>query len=433
MNADSDTNGGPTFEKIAGLIRTYMDRRQAKTAFVPGQTRIPLNVPSYEADEVIEALDSLITTWVTMGRKVREFERLFAEYLSTQHAVMVNSGSSANLLALSALTNPSLTDHVQPGAEIITPAVTWATTVFPILNVGAIPVLVDVEPDSFNLDPEAVERAITPQTRAILLVHLLGNPCEMDALKDIAQRHNLFLVEDACEAHGAEYHGQKVGTFGDLATFSFFFSHHISTIEGGMVVTGDHSLAELCKTLRVFGWVRELSNRDELASQHQQIDPRFLFVNSGFNFRPTEVQGAFGIHQMPRLDPFIAGRRANAAYWTEQLRRFGDYLILPEERPGTRHVWFGYPITVRPEAPFSVADLVRFVEARGLETRPIMAGNIAEQPAMRLFPHRTEGGLPNSRMIMRQSIFFGNHQGIGDEERQAIVEYFRDFFAEILG
>ena len=431
MSEHSGEMGPVTFERIADLLRVYMDNQGRRPSFVPGKTRIPLSVPTYGSEEVVEALDSLVSTWVTMGKKVRRFEELFAEYLGAQDALMVNSGSSANLLALSVLTNPVLPNPILPGEEIITPAVTWATTVFPILNVGAVPVLVDVELDSYNLDPGAVERAITPQTRAILLVHLMGRPCEMDALQDIARRHNLYLVEDACEAHGAEYKGQKVGTFGDLSTFSFFFSHHISTIEGGMVVTDHEALAELARALRVFGWVRDLKDRDVLARQHEEIDTRFLFVNTGFNLRPTEIQGGFGIHQMPRLEAFIEGRRDNAAYWTEKLREFDDYLILPEEQPGTRAVWFGYPVTVRPEAPFSRGDLVRFLESRGLETRPIMAGNIAEQPAMQLFPHRTGDTLTNSQVIMRQSFFFGNHQQVGPEEREAVVNYFEDFFAEV--
>ena len=431
MSDNQGASAESAFNEIASLVRSYMESQNRPAPFTPGKTRIQLSVPTYGPEEVIEAMESLMSTWVTMGKKVGAFEKMFADYLGSSHATMVNSGSSANLLALSALTSNAFSNPIKPGDEIITPTVTWATTVFPIANVGATPVLVDVGLESFNLDPEAVERAITPKTKAILLVHLLGNPCDMDALKDIAQRHNLYLMEDSCEAHGAEYKGQKVGTFGDVATFSFFFSHHISTIEGGMIVTDNKELSELIRSLRVFGWVREMENRDELAKKYEEIDHRFLFVNNGYNLRPTEIQGAFGMHQMPRLDPFIEGRRANAAYWTKNLGEFSDYLILPDEAPGTRHVWFGYPITVRPNAPFSRKDLVSFLEARGLETRPIMAGNIVEQPAMTLVPHRVDGPLENARQIQRQSFFFGNHQGIGDEERDAVVSYFKDFFAEV--
>lgn len=415
-----------TAARLKELVRQHFlsDRKEP---FVEGQTKIPLTTISYGWEEVWEALESLLSTWVTMGTKVRAFESMFADYIGVKHAIMVNSGSSANLLALSVLTNPVTPNRIQPGDEIITPAVTWATTVFPIVNCGAMPVLVDVELETFNIDVDEIERALTPKTRGIMLVHLLGNPCDMRAIMELARRHNLIVIEDSCEAHGAEVEGRKVGSFGDLSTFSFFLTHHISTIEGGMVLTNNNEYAELARSMRAFGWIRDLRNRSALAAQYEEIDPRYLFINSGFNLRPTELQGAFGIHQMPRLEPFIEGRRANAAYWTEHLREFSDYLILPQERPGIRHVWFGYPITVRPESPFSRSELVEFLERKGVETRPIMAGNMDEQPVMRLVPYRKVGELPVARQIMRNSFFFGNHQDIGPAQREAIISYFHEF------
>src|SRR6267378_5928540 len=226
-----------TLDRIRPHIRKHFQLN--KIEFVPGKTRIPLTVPTYGTEEVEEVVDSLLSTWVTMGAKVKKFEEAFAQYNGSKHAVMVNSGSSANLLALSVLTNPILRDHVEKGGEIITPAVTWATTVYPIANVGCTPVLVDVDPRTFNIEPEEVKKAIDPQTSAIMPVHLLGCPCEVDELVKVASDHNLYLLEDSCESTGAEYKGRKVGTFGDMGTFSFFMSHHISTIEGGMVVTDD--------------------------------------------------------------------------------------------------------------------------------------------------------------------------------------------------
>jgi len=358
---------------------------------------------------------------------------MFADYIGVKYAVMVNSGSNANLVALSILTNPVIKERIWPGDEIITPAVTWATTVFPIINHSAVPVLVDVDIDTFNLDPDEVQKAITEKTRAIMLVHLLGNPCHMSRIIELAKERNLLVIEDSCEAHGAEFNGQKVGSFGDLATFSFFFSHHISTIEGGMILTNNEEFAESAKALRVFGWIRDLRDRDRITREYRDIDPRFLFVNIGYNMRPTEIQGAFGIHQMGKLEKFIAARRDNARYWTDNLKRFSKYLLLHDEREGTRHVWYGYPITVKPNAPFTRGDLVNFLEAKGVETRPIMAGNMDEQPAMRLFKYRKVGDLPNSRLIMRNSFFFGNHLGIGKEEREAIVSYIEEFMQEKLG
>lgn len=407
------------------IIRWFEERPEA--IFVPGETAIPLNVPSFGWEEIAEALDSLLTARTTMGPKVRRFERLFADYVGVRHAVMVNSGSSANLLALSVLANPALEGHLQPGDEVITPALTWATTVFPIVNVGAVPVLVDVDPQTLNIDADEIERAITPRTRAIMPVHLLGNPCDMDRITAIARRHRLFVVEDCCEAHGAEWRGRRVGSFGDMSTFSFFFTHHISTMEGGMLLTDSDEYADLARSLRVFGWVRDRSDGEALAGRYPDIDPRFLFTNLGYNLRPTELQGAFGLHQLDRLDPFIEGRRDNARYWHDRLRTYADRLVVHEEAPDTRHVWFGFPLTVRPEARFRASDLVTHLEARGVETRPIMAGNIAEQPAMRLLPHRTGGELPNARYLHRNAFFFGNHQGIGPAEREAIADYISEF------
>jgi len=262
--------------EVEKLTKEYFSSK-AKESFIPGKSKIPLNVPSYGWEEACEAIESILTTWVTMGKKVKQFEDMYAQYVGVPYAVMVNSGSSANLLAMSILTNPTLKNRIEPGDEVITPAVTWVTTVYPIINVGAVPVLVDVDLETFNISPEEIEKAITSRTKAIMPVHLVGNPCDIKRVMEIAKRHNLFVIEDACEATGAEIDGQKVGSFGDLATFSFFFSHHITTIEGGMVMTSNEELAELAKALRVFGWVRDLRDRDKIAARYKDIDPTVSF------------------------------------------------------------------------------------------------------------------------------------------------------------
>ena len=423
------TNNVNIKETIRELVYEYFLGKE-KIKFIKEHTRIPLNVPSYGPEEVSEAIDSLLTGQLTMGNKVKDFEMMFARYLGRKHAIMVNSGSSANLLALSVLTNPVVKGHIQPGDEVITPAITWATTVFPIVNCGAIPVLVDVDIGTFNIDVKEIEKAITDKTKAIMPVHLLGNPCDIQRIMEIAKARNLLVCEDACEAHGAEFNGRRVGGFGDLATFSFFFTHHISTIEGGMLLTDNDEYAELARSLRVFGWIRDLKDKKKIAQRFNDIDSRFLFINLGYNFRPTEIQGAFGIHQMDKLDKFIEIRRSNAKFWAENLKRYSNYLWLHEERKSTKHVWFGYPITISPEVSLSRKDLTTFLEYRGVETRPIMAGNMDEQPAMRVLPYRKVGELRNSRLIMRNSFFFGNHQGIGEAERLAIVDYFKEYMAK---
>jgi CDP-6-deoxy-D-xylo-4-hexulose-3-dehydrase len=412
----------PPIGRIASDIRQHMALLDIPKEFVPGKTRIPLNVPTYGVEEVMEALDSLMTTWVTMGKKVKTFEAMFAEYIGKERAVMVNSGSSANLLALSTM-------NLQPGDEVITPALTWATAVFPIVQAGGTPVLVDVERHSYNISVNAIKDAISDRTVALMPVHLLGNPCDMWPIRRLAQRYNLTLIEDCCEAHGAEYHGRKVGSFGDIATFSFFFSHHISTIEGGMVLSDSLEWDDRWRSMRAHGWIRDMSTRDVIAAANPDIDPRFMFAFPGYNFRPTDIQGAFGIHQLPRLEGLVEIRRTNAEALNAALAPYKEYLMLPSEATFARHAYFCYPITVLEGAPFTKKELADYLEAQGLETRPIESGNMAQQPAMSRVIYRA-GKLPNAEYIHKNSFFFGNHAGIGNIEIEAIVSYFDDFFRE---
>jgi CDP-4-dehydro-6-deoxyglucose reductase, E1 len=411
--------------QIRALVSQYFDQAGPAT----DGPRLPLHVPSYGADEVNEALESLLSTRVTMGEKVRRFEALWAEYLGVSDAVMVNSGSSANLVAAAALVNPRFPRPLVPGDEVIVPAVAWSTTYYPLVNVGLVPVLVDVDLDTFTIDPVAAAAAVGPRTRAILPVHLLGNACDMRALGALAAGHDLVMVEDTCEAHGARFEGRFVGTFGAMGSFSFYFSHHISTMEGGMLVTDDPALADLARMLRAHGWTRDLKRKPKITNA--PIDERFLFVNLGYNLRPMEIQGAFGLHQVAKLEPFIKIRRDNVDFWNAGLRRHARWLreCPGRDSNGSRSVWFGYPITVRPEAPFSRDELVRFLEERSIATRPIMAGNFRDQPAIGLFPHRIAGSLERAEHVMRQSFFIGNHHAISERDRAYVVESVDEFMA----
>lgn len=408
-----------SLEAIAYAIKEQMDAQDAPHNFEYGKTRIPLNVPTYGSAEVIEALDSLMTTWVTMGKKVKTFEEMFATYVGKKHGVMTNSGSSANLLALSLL-------DLKPGDEVITPALTWATTVFPIAQVGAVPVLVDVDPNTYNIDPIAIEKAVTSKTKAIMLVHLLGNPCNMSAIMDIAKRLNLKVIEDSCEAHGAKWGQKKVGSFGDISTFSFFFSHHISTIEGGIVLVNNPEYLDALRSMRAHGWVREMTTRDTIAAENPDVDSRFLFAYPGYNFRPTEIGGAFGMHQLPKLEGFIQHRRELARFFNDAFAKYERWLVLPRETKGTRHSYFSYPITVREGAPFTKKELQSFLESKGVETRQIEAGNMAQQPAMKRLHYRAEA-IPNTEHIHKNGFFFGLHTGIGQDEKEAIAQYVHEF------
>lgn len=393
--------------------------------------KVPLAVPSYGDEEIQEAIAVLNSRNVTMGEKVEMFEEKWADYVGTKYAVMVNSGSSANLLAHVVLTNPSIRKRIRPGDEIITPAVTWATTAYPIVNVGARPVFVDVDLDSFTLNIDEAEKALTDKTSAVTFVHLLGNPCDMDRLMKFAHDNDLLLIEDACNAHGAQYGNKKCGSFGEMGTFSFYFSHIISTIEGGMVTTDNEEYCEMAKAIRVFGWSRGMRGEVSLAKRYPHVDKRFLFAYLGYNFRPMEIQGAFGIHQLRRLDGFIRIRQDNARYWLDQLQKFEEYFILPKTTDKGNHVWHHFPLTIRPGAPFNRSKIVNFLEGRGIETRQISAGNITEQPVFKYMGGRKVGDLPNSKLIMRNSFEWANHQQVGEAERAFVVDSISEFIRTV--
>jgi len=416
--------------KISRLLQQHFEN--SREEFIPGKTKISIASPTYGFAEVNEALDSLLSTWVTMGKKVKKFENSFGRYIGSKYSVMVNSGSSANLLALSILTNPKFSKRIEAGSEVLTPAVTWATTLFPIVNVNLVPSIIDVDLEDFNLDVDKLRKSITKKTKAIMPVHLLGNPANMKEIIDIAKEYDLFVIEDSCEAHGAEFNNKKIGSFGDISTFSFFLSHHISTIEGGMLLTKNEEIFELAKSMRIFGSIRDQKNKKQIAKKNPELDPRFLFDSLGYNIRPTEIQGAFGIHQIKKLEKFIKIRTSNANFWNKKLAKFSNYLLLHSQRPNTRHAWFGYPITVRSPAPFSRDQLVNFLEKKNIETRPIMAGDITKQPAINLVKKKINRPLNNSKIIHSNSFFIGVHQGIGKIQRDYVVSVFEEFMSRWL-
>ncbi len=416
--------------KISRLLQQHFEN--SREEFIPGKTKISIASPTYGFAEVNEALDSLLSTWVTMGKKVKKFENSFGRYIGSKYSVMVNSGSSANLLALSILTNPKFSKRIEAGSEVLTPAVTWATTLFPIVNVNLVPSIIDVDLEDFNLDVDKLRKSITKKTKAIMPVHLLGNPANMKEIIDIAKEYDLFVIEDSCEAHGAEFNNKKIGSFGDISTFSFFLSHHISTIEGGMLLTKNEEIFELAKSMRIFGSIRDQKNKKQIAKKNPELDPRFLFDSLGYNIRPTEIQGAFGIHQIKKLEKFIKIRTSNANFWNKKLAKFSNYLLLHSQRPNTRHAWFGYPITVRSPAPFSRDQLVNFLEKKNIETRPIMAGDITKQPAINLVKKKINRPLNNSKLIHSNSFFIGVHQGIGKIQRDYVVSVFEEFMSRWL-
>lgn len=392
-------------------------------AFDPAKPIVRLHEPTFGAEEINAALECMLTTRVTMGPKVTAFERAFADKHGWRHGVMVNSGSSANLLAVAALANTLTRDGLKPGDEVVVPALSWSTTVWPLIQLGLVPVVADLDPKTLNIDPNEIERAIGPKTRGVMIVPVYGNPCAMDAIAAICRRRSLVLIEDCCEALGASYAGTPVGKFGRVATFSFFYSHHITTLEGGICVTDDDELAETMRILRAHGWVREVEDKQRWTGQHPDIDPKFLFVNVGYNLRATEPQGAMGSVQLTKLDRFVEMRRASAAAYAKALQRFDNLFAFQEETPKGRHSWFGFSLVVREGSKFGARDLRAALGRANIETRPIIAGNIARQPALQHYAHRTVGDLRHATAVMRRGFSIGNHQAIGEAARAYVVEH----------
>ena len=417
-------------DAIHGSVTDYCNEDH-HFEFNPESPVVRLHEPTFGADEINAAIDVLLSTRVTMGAKVKTFEKEFAKMYNFGHGVMNNSGSSANLLGVAALANPVTKDGLRSGDEVIVPALSWSTTVWPLIQHGLIPVVVDIDPVTFNIDPNEIERAIGPKTRGIMPVHVYGNPCDMAAISAICERKNLILIEDCCEALGAYYDGKPVGKFGRVGTFSFYFSHHMTTLEGGICVTDDFQLAELMRILRAHGWVRELDDPAPYLKQHSEFDPRFLFVNLGYNLRATELQGAMGSVQLPKLLSYIEARRTNTHEWQKMLSKWSEFFNFQHETPNGHSSCFGFPMVRKESAPFALKDLIKSLNNAHIETRPIICGNIARQPAMKLYEHRVVGDLTHSSNIMSNGFSFGNHQALGPSAREYVAEKIEQFIKMI--
>lgn len=416
-------------KEVHDSIKAYCEAT-LDLSFDPSQPVVRLHEPTFGADEINAAVDVLLSTRVTMGPKVLAFENEFAGVFGFGSGVMNNSGSSANLLAIAAAANVATRNNLKPGDEVIVPALSWSTTVWPLIQHNLIPVIVDIDPATLNIDLNEIERAIGPRTRAVMPVHVYGNPCDMTGIMDICRRHDLVLIEDCCEALGAYYDGKPVGKFGRVGTFSFYFSHHMTTLEGGICVTDDQDLAEMMRILRAHGWIRELKNPEPYRQKYPGIDPRFLFVNLGYNLRATELQGAIGSVQLPKLGGYVDVRRENTAAWRGELTRWAEFLDFQQETPKSRSSCFGFPITIKNKAPFKVKELSTFLNKAGVETRPIICGNIALQPAMQLYSHRVVGELRHSTNVMHNGMSFGNHQAVDKPGRDFVTRQIGNFMAQ---
>lgn len=423
------TNQQELLNTIRDNIKEYCDT-YFDFSFNPENPIVRLHEPTASGEEVFAAVDTMLSTFTTMGKKVRAFENQYAAYTGSKHSVMSNSGSSANLLSVAALANPFTRDHLKPGDEVIVPALSWSTTVWPLVQHNLIPVIVDCDLNDLNLDLNKLEKAIGPKTRAIKLVHVYGNPCNMDAIMALAKKHNLFIIEDCCEAMGAQYDGKSVGSFGDIGNFSFFFSHHISTMEGGISVTNNFDLTETMRILRAHGWSREADEHKKYVAMYPDIDPRFIFINTGYNLRPTEVNAAMGQLQLPKLDPIVDIRREAADFYAAYLSKYEEYFHFQQETPKGKHVWFGFPIILKNNAPFNVKDLTSYMQQRHIETRPIIAGNMARHPAFKMFEHRIAGDLSSADTVMKNGFAFACHHAVDKNAREYVVETIDAFIEE---
>lgn len=393
--------------------------------------RVSLHESSFGDDEIEAAVDQMRTTHVTMGKQVKTFEGQCAEYFGSEHALMCNSGSSANLLAIAALSNPAWPNHMVRGDEVIVPALSWATTVWPIIQHGLIPVFVDCNLQTYNFDYEKLEAAITEKTKAIMVVHVYGNPCDMDIIMVLAEKHGLYVIEDTCESMGATFKNTHVGTFGDVGTMSLYYSHHITTFEGGLCF-GKLEIIDFMRILRAHGWSRESDFHEGFAKKYPEIDPRFIFVNIGYNLRPTEVQAVMGMQQLPKLSQFISNRRITRNAYMTGLFEYHRYFQFQQEQQHGMASWFGFGIVLSPKCPFTVKDITSFLQSRGIETRPIIAGNMARHPALSMYEHRISGTLNNCDTIMNRGFAIGCHQAVNAESQEYVIGVFREFMKAYL-
>lgn len=422
------------------LVEEYHAIAHAPKQFVVGQSPVPVSGRVFDASDVKSLVDSALDFWLTTGRFNEEFQRKLAKRVGARYALTVNSGSSANLVAFSALTSPLLRDRqVPPGSEVITAATGFPTTVNPSMTQGMVPVFVDVDIPTYNIIPERVEEAITPNTRAIMVAHTLGNPFDAGKIADIAKRHKLWLIEDCCDALGATFDGRHVGTFGDIGTLSFYPAHHITMGEGGAVFTSHPGLRRAMETFR--DWGRDCycdPGKDntcerrfdwQLGELPRGYDHKYIYSHLGFNLKITDMQAAVGVSQLDHLEGFIADRRRNFDLLKSGLKELEEFFILPEATRNSDPSWFGFVLTVRDGAPFERDAIVRHLNERRIGTRLLFGGNLVRQPYMIGRNFRVHGSLANSDTIMNRAFWIGVYPGLGDEHIGYVLQVIRDFCA----
>ena len=422
-------------QQILQLVGEYHDAQFGTKPFIPGESPVPVAGRVFDAGDVRSLVDSSLDFWLTTGRFAAQFEREFARWFGIRTATLVNSGSSADLLAVTSLTSPKLGDRrLRPGDEVITVAAGFPTTVNPIIQNGLVPVFVDEQIPTYNIDVTMLDAALSERTRAVVIAHTLGNPFDLAAVTDFVRKHDLWLVEDCCDAVGATYKGQKVGTFGDMATVSFYPAHHITMGEGGCVLAEKPLLKTIVESFRDWGrdcWCepgKENTCGKRFNWQLGQLpcgyDHKYTYSHIGYNLKMTDMQAAVGVSQLKKLPGFIETRRRNFQLLYEGLKDLEEFFILPEATPHSEPSWFGFPLAVRHDAPFTRNQAIAFLDQRKIATRLLFAGNLLRQPAYQDTKHRVVGALQNTDFIMNQVFWVGVFPGINREMIHYMLETF---------
>lgn len=429
--------------QILELAAEFQREQFPDKPFVAGESAVPVSGKVLDADDMRNLVDASLDFWLTTGRFAHDFERQFARYFGVRSAALVNSGSSANLVAVSCLTSPKLGDRqLKPGDEVITVAAGFPTTVNPILQNGLVPVFLDVTIPTYQVDVSQLDAALSNKTKAIVIAHTLGNPFDVNTVSEFAKKHKLWLIEDCCDALGATFEGRKVGTFGDLATFSFYPAHHITMGEGGCVITDAPLLKTLVESFRDWGrdcWCDPGKDNTcgkrfdwQLGELPCGYDHKYTYSHIGYNLKLTDLQAAVGVSQLKKLPRFIETRRHNFNYLREGLQDLQEWLVLPEATPGSEPSWFGFPIAVRPKAPLIRNELIQLLESRRIATRLLFAGNLVRQPAYLGREFRVVGDLAQTDFVMNQVFWIGVYPGLDQHALDYVINTMREAFQGIL-
>jgi CDP-4-dehydro-6-deoxyglucose reductase, E1 len=423
---------------ILSMVGEYAALAHGEKAFIPGESPVPVSGKVFGAEELRLLVDSSLDFWLTTGRYNEAFEKRLKKFLGVKHALTVNSGSSANLVAFSALTSPKLGKRaIRPGDEVIAVAAGFPTTVNPVIQHGCVPVFVDVDIPTYNVDADRIEAAISDKTKAIMIAHTLGNPFDLRKVREIADRHHLWLIEDCCDALGSTYDGRLVGTFGDIGTLSFYPAHHITMGEGGAVFTNSGKLKLILESVR--DWGRDCfcePGKDntcgkrfcwKLGELPEGYDHKYIYSHLGYNLKITDMQAAVGLAQMDRLEGFIEARRRNFAYLKNGLRSCEGALILPKATPHSDPSWFGFPITIRPDAGITRVDLLRYLDEKKIGTRLLFAGNLTRQPYMLGRNFRIAGELTNTDTVMNDTFWIGVYPGLSQDMLDFVITTIEEF------